>query len=318
MPAAAGPGPPFDLPVPADGYAWWYLDATSDDGRHGLTLIAFVGSVFSPFYAAARRRQGAVDPVQHCALNVAFYGDVRRWAMTERDAGALQRTAHEFRLGPSQLRWRGGELDIEVAEVTVPWPSRLRGRIRVQPLATTDFQATLDQRGGHRWQPVAPRARVELEFSAPALRWSGHGYLDSNRGDEPLEDAFTAWHWSRMQTGDGATQCLLRRGPPRRLVTGARRELRSLGQRRRLRATARRGTAADAVAHRPPRTTGGRRRRRLARGGRHPVLCAVDDAAGTARSAAGRAREPVAGPFHVTMGAGAAAVPHGAQEIAAC
>ncbi len=35
----------------AGGYAWWYVDALSDDGRHGLTLIAFIGSVFSPYYA---------------------------------------------------------------------------------------------------------------------------------------------------------------------------------------------------------------------------------------------------------------------------
>ena len=34
-----------------DGYVWWYVDALSDDGRHGLTLIAFIGSVFSPYYA---------------------------------------------------------------------------------------------------------------------------------------------------------------------------------------------------------------------------------------------------------------------------
>ena len=41
-------GPRFDAPVPPGGYAWWYVDALSDDGRHGLTVIAFVGSVFSP------------------------------------------------------------------------------------------------------------------------------------------------------------------------------------------------------------------------------------------------------------------------------
>ena len=49
-------------PVPHGGYAWWYVDALSDDGRHGLTIIAFVGSVFSPYYAlraAARRRRPA-------------------------------------------------------------------------------------------------------------------------------------------------------------------------------------------------------------------------------------------------------------------
>src|SRR3954447_922122 len=61
-------GPRFDRPVPGRGYAWWYLDALSDDGRHGLTVIAFVGSVFSPYYALARRR-GAGDPHDHCAAD---------------------------------------------------------------------------------------------------------------------------------------------------------------------------------------------------------------------------------------------------------
>ena len=49
-------GPRFDQAVPPGGYAWWYVDALSDDGRHALTIIAFIGSVFSPYYAAARRR----------------------------------------------------------------------------------------------------------------------------------------------------------------------------------------------------------------------------------------------------------------------
>ena len=26
-----------------NGYAWWYLDALSDDGAHGLTIILFIG-----------------------------------------------------------------------------------------------------------------------------------------------------------------------------------------------------------------------------------------------------------------------------------
>ena len=33
-------GPRFDRPVPSGGYAWWYIDALSEDGAHGLTLIA--------------------------------------------------------------------------------------------------------------------------------------------------------------------------------------------------------------------------------------------------------------------------------------
>ncbi len=73
--------------VPHGGYAWWYLDALSDDGAHGLTIIAFIGSVFSPYYAWARRH-GPADPANHCALNVALYGPRgKRWCMTERGAG---------------------------------------------------------------------------------------------------------------------------------------------------------------------------------------------------------------------------------------
>ena len=95
-----------------DGYAWWYVDALSDDGRHGLTLIAFIGSVFSPYYALARRR-GRGDPQHHCALNVALYGaGGRGWAMTERGRGSLQphrlharHRAEHARLGRQRAHW---------------------------------------------------------------------------------------------------------------------------------------------------------------------------------------------------------------------
>ena len=87
----------FDQPVPAGGYAWWYIDAISDDGNHGLTLIAFVGSVFSPYYAWARRRAGpaGADPLNHCAVNVALYGrSGSRWATYPR-ARLSRRRAHQ-------------------------------------------------------------------------------------------------------------------------------------------------------------------------------------------------------------------------------
>ena len=51
--------PGFDQPVAPGGYLWWYIDAISDDGQYGLTIIAFVGSVFSPYYALARGLKAA-------------------------------------------------------------------------------------------------------------------------------------------------------------------------------------------------------------------------------------------------------------------
>jgi carotenoid 1,2-hydratase len=205
--------PAFDHGVPPGGYAWWYVDALSDDGRHGLTLIAFVGSVFSPYYAWARR-QAAGGPVagalaaNHCALNVALYGEARRWAMTERSAARLHRDPTHLAIGPSQLHWNGAELVIDIEEVTAPMPSRLRGQVRVRPEALFDTAYPLDAAGRHHWCPIAPCARVAVSFDQPALRWSGSAYLDSNRGTRPLEADFVRWDWSRARSPDGQTTVL--------------------------------------------------------------------------------------------------------------
>ncbi|MCQ8277500.1 carotenoid 1,2-hydratase [Acetobacteraceae bacterium KSS8] len=198
----------FDQPVAPNGYRWWYVDALSDDGCYGITVIAFLGSVFSPFYAWSRRK-GATDPLDHSALHVALYRTdggraPRRWCMTERGARAVERHASVLRIGPSALHWRQDALEIRIDERTMPWGERLRGTVTVHPQAFTGFEAILSETGDHRWTPFSPRARVSVDLSAPALRWSGDGYLDGNHGAGAIEDAFRSWHWCRAPRGDGA------------------------------------------------------------------------------------------------------------------
>ncbi len=160
--------------------------------------------MFSPYYAWARRR-GPADPESFCALNVALYGPRRkRWALTERRATSLARDRTSLAIGPSALAWDGAALTVRIEEMTVPFPSRLRGTVVVHPAALTGHTATLDAAGRHRWSPIAPVGRVEVAMDSPALRWSGHAYLDSNAGDRPLEDDFVCWDWSRADLPDGA------------------------------------------------------------------------------------------------------------------
>jgi len=146
----------------------------------------------------------------------------KRWALTERGRPALHRDAASIAVGPSRLAREGDGWRIDLDEVTVPWPSRIRGRVRLHPERWCDASFPLDAAGRHAWRPLAPCARVEVELDRPALRWSGSAYADSNRGDEPLETAFARWTWSRSALVGGETAVLYdvepRMGPPRSLA----------------------------------------------------------------------------------------------------
>lgn len=163
--------------------------------------------MFSPYYAAARRR-GPADPEHFCAVNLALYGKTGGWCLTERGRFDLARTTDRLNVGPSVLSWQDGRLVLDLDEWTVPLPRRLRGRIAVTPqgIASQDFG--LDPAGHHRWWPVAPCAAIEASFEKPALSWRGPGYLDHNAGDRPLEDDFRDWDWSRARLANGDTVIL--------------------------------------------------------------------------------------------------------------
>lgn len=195
--------PAFDLDVAPTGYAWWYLDALSDDGTHGLTCIAFLGSVFSPYYAWALGR-GRSDALDHCAINVAIYSPGgKHWTLTERGRSALDRSPSTLAIGPSALHWDGSRLTIDIDEISVPLPSRVCGRVVIEPSALVTRRFPLDLGEHHHWWPVAPLGRVQVAMKSPSVNWSGNAYLDHNVGHEPLARAFLGWQWSRGHGVDG-------------------------------------------------------------------------------------------------------------------
>lgn len=138
-------------------------------------------------------------------MNVVLYGPrAGRWAMTERGPGSLTREAASLTIGPSALRWDGTVLTITLDERCAPLPLRVKGKVRVRPTGVVDHRFALDEAGRHWWRPFAPVSRVDVALEQPGLRWSGAAYVDQNAGDEPLEAAFSTWHWSRAMTGGGA------------------------------------------------------------------------------------------------------------------
>lgn len=160
--------------------------------------------MFSPYYKWARRR-GPTDPRRHVAMNVVLYGrDRKRWALTERGAGALRVTPTLLEIGPSAMRLSPGEVCVSFDERTMPIPGRLAGEVRLTMSGVTPGPHALDADGRHLWWPIAPASRASVALTHPKLSFSGAAYFDTNEGSRPLEADFDHWNWSRAPIGDGA------------------------------------------------------------------------------------------------------------------
>jgi carotenoid 1,2-hydratase len=193
--------PCFDAVVPPQGYHWWYVDALSDDGSYGLTIIGFIGSVFSPYF----KKSGRKIPLDHSCLNIALYGRGARWVMTERGAADTRQERDALIIGPSSMRWDKDRLIIDIEErdirLGIPWRRRVKGQIILHPEMLNNRIFKLDMDGHHHWHAIAPRARIAVKMAAPDIAWNGSAYLDNNYGNEPLETGFRSWHWSRAHMG---------------------------------------------------------------------------------------------------------------------
>jgi len=201
------PFPPFDTPVPDHGYRWWYVDALSGCGRHALTIISSIGSVFSPYYLRGRRR-GTAAADQYCSFNIALYGRPGGWAMTERTSRWVTRSPGRLQIGPSALDLErcsdaGHRLRFTLREITCPLPSRIHGEVVVEFDQPIGVPLMLDTEGRHQWWPLAPQARVRVQLPRPGLDWTGAAYVDSNWGEEPLESGFRRWDWARLHDAEG-------------------------------------------------------------------------------------------------------------------
>ncbi|MFO7806729.1 MAG: carotenoid 1,2-hydratase [Paracoccaceae bacterium] len=176
----------------------------SADGHRAVSVIGFIGSVFSPWYAWSGRR----DPQNHCCINVATYGPGGRFCMTDRGRSALRQSADSLTIGPSAMHWTGSALVITLNEwAAPPIPGAVRGTITLTPTGVTEVELPLTTDRAHVWRPFAPTAAITVDLEAQGWQWDGHGYFDSNFGTRALEADFDTWTWARYPRADGGSAC---------------------------------------------------------------------------------------------------------------
>ena len=192
--------PKFDVTVDKNGYAWWYVDGISKDGTRAISIIGFIGSVFSPWYYWS----GRVNPQNHVCINVALYGKGWRWTMTERGEKQLNQSQDKLQVGPSSFTWEKDHLVIKFDEYSIPHFDRVVGTVKIFPEYITGIECNLLPDNSHIWRPFAPTSRIEVKINKPGWNWSGHGYFDANFGSNALEKDFSYWTWGRFPSNKGS------------------------------------------------------------------------------------------------------------------
>ncbi|XDB00205.1 carotenoid 1,2-hydratase [Sulfitobacter sp. LCG007] len=172
----------------------------SHDQTRAISIIGFIGSVFSPWYAWSGRR----DPADHCCINVVTCGPGGRFAMTDRGCAALRQAQGSLEIGPSSMKWTDGRLIIDIDEAgALPRLGRIRGTVTLAPCCISGVELALTGDGAHVWRPFAPTASIDVRLDAPGWQWQGHGYFDANFGTRALEKDFDTWTWGRYPLRDG-------------------------------------------------------------------------------------------------------------------
>ncbi len=207
-------------------YEWWYFDALSDDGRHALTCIWFLGNPFSPYYRRAAAGRPA-DPFRHNALFFALYRDGRlhayhftRFLSSQIRAG--EALPLDLRFGDNRLTASPGGWHLALSDENANC-RRLDAALTfaAPPLVPAETQDILRETS-HWWLPAAPFCRVAGRLTlrephnpgAEEIVFAGAGYHDHNWGRLPFAADIRDWYWARAAL-DGERAAILYHVRPR-------------------------------------------------------------------------------------------------------
>ena len=190
-------------------YEWWYFDALSDDGRHALSCIWFLGNPFSPYYRRSALGLPA-DPFHHNALFFALYQEGRLHAyhftrFPPEQVEAKEALPLDLRFGENRLAAGQGKWHLTLSDENANCRHLEAALTFTAPLPVLSPPEAVLPEASHFWLPAAPFCRVAGRVilreahnpGSEVIAFSGTGYHDHNWGRLPFASEIRDWYWAR-------------------------------------------------------------------------------------------------------------------------
>lgn len=211
----------FDFQNPGS-QEWWYFDALSDDGLHGLVVVFYAALPFDPDYGRealaylrnpTRKRP---HPRDYCAIGISWYhqGKTAAYALN-----GYRRDLFRHSSSPFQVCIDGNELAREDAQyrLRIETPASIghalvEADLTFRPVPTTvPLERNLGTKDRpHHWIVASSDCRVSGTVRVRrggrgeiirAVAFQGRGYHDHNAGVDEISLAMKRWHWGRVHAG---------------------------------------------------------------------------------------------------------------------
>ncbi|MDR9416723.1 MAG: hypothetical protein RI564_10590 [Gracilimonas sp.] len=192
----------------ADGYEWWYFDGQSKDGKLHFVIIFYQSN---PFSTNKIKRTPTQDSNEiYPAISISVYKNSKPiyYSFLEYDDTAFIWDAQEMELtiGNDKFNYRPKDeqlyINIELDQKLASGHG-INGTLKGIGSWANPNLIQAESTDRHTWNLLLPNMQwnVDLNVSginqSESIKFSGQGYHDHNRGQEPMKMSFKDWYWGR-------------------------------------------------------------------------------------------------------------------------
>ncbi len=200
-----------DESVPFGGYEWWYFDGLSKNGEYGYVIIFYRNNPFSTRYIKDLVNQDNKHQI-YPAISVSLYkkGKPIYYSFLEFKGEAFEWNEGEnsvtIATNSARYKMKGDRLEFELSlNQKLESGHAVKGTIRGEGMhANPNLIQMQPPESKHTWNLLAPASEIKADLRIRGVNgeeevaFEGLGYLDHNKGAEPMKDSFRDWYWGRF------------------------------------------------------------------------------------------------------------------------